>query len=387
MVILISAKMTKLRVFIETRHILRNRALAVCGLIVLTLSVGSQSGQAQQDQILRKPSRTIPTLDGLPHIPLLRGEFLTWCGDRAVMRVDGGLEVHDAASKPFTLSYLIGDGLECSSDGQKLTYDDREAHRVLRSDVFAGAIPQEIATYEKPEFLRRPILLFSHDSKSVVTTKPLTLPAGAASLNVILLNGEAASPIGWNRDSTEFFAVARSREASKDGLVEVFNIQLQLIGSGSLPKGSLWRGGWFANSQILYLYLGSEKDEFGVGYVLKCRIEDWKCERIASNVLEASVGGDGVLGIVQPVGKYSHNGEWETVPQRSVAEIRKGSRALARQVFEFKDRHSLKIAISPSGMKAVLTWFQRSDAGCPPESRKDDECKGAMLIDLSGALN
>ncbi len=70
-----------------------------------------------------------------------------------------------------------------------------------------------------------------------------------------------------------------------------------------MPAGFVAMESWFANPRTLYFYLVPKEHEFGAGSIFKCAIAPWKCEKVATNVLYASGGGDGVLGMVRAVGK------------------------------------------------------------------------------------
>jgi hypothetical protein len=125
------------------------------------------------------------------------------------------------------------------------------------------------------------------------------------------------------------------------------------------------------------------RDEFGAGDILKCGIQNGRCEKIVGNVLEASVSGNGLLGMVRPIGKYSNTGEVETFPRKYLAELRiGGSRVVARQAFEFRERNYVKLDVAPSGTKAVLSWT-RSGPGCSPGDRKAWLCGDGIIIDLT----
>jgi hypothetical protein len=226
--------------------------------------------------------------------------------------------------------------------------------------------------------------------KSVASSQPLVLGPGAANLKVVPLGGPGRRTIGvvrWSADSSQFFGIAAPVGKAKRQIVQIVNVQGQEVASGALPAGSLFRSGWFAGSQALYLYLGRSSDEFGSGVVMRCQIEGWKCQRIVSDVLDASAGGDGVLGLVRAVGKYSNDGEVIKFPPAYLVEIRnEGSQVVARQTFKSGDRDGFKLAVAPNGMKAVLTWIGRSGPGCSPEDQASRLCRDGIVVDLSGRL-
>ena len=253
-------------------------------------------------------------------------------------------------------------------------------------EIASGLPIRKLATYQRQP---HSVVSFSPDLKNVASTEPLTLAPGTGDLKVIELRrseGRGIRDVRWSRDSSELFSVSEPQGKSNSQSVEIFNAQRQKIASGPLPTGLYFRNGWFANARALYLYLGSNNNEFGSGFVFKCPIEGWKCVLVAKDVLEASVGGDGMLGIVRPVGKYSNDGDWITIPPQYLVEIRNSNfEVVARQTFKSAERGALDLAIAPSGTKAVLTWVDKIDS-CPPEKQIDYKCHGAIVIDLSGRL-
>src|SRR5258708_10567895 len=179
-------------------------------------------------------------------------------------------------------------------DGQRLVFVDDDAGSVSEVDVPSGAVTRTLATYEKQLF--HPKISFSPDLKNVASDRPLNLVSSTVNLKAIQLKGRLH--IRWSPDSSQFLVISGRTGTTRPDIVEIFNAQYQKIGSGTVPAQFLFRDGWFANSHALFLYLGSIDDEFGSGVILRCNIENWKCDQIARNVLGASVGGDGGLGIV-----------------------------------------------------------------------------------------
>ena len=369
--------------------VLRGRALAACSLIVLSLLSCATGCHAQQGQRSQARSGAIPTLEALPHKSLPRSDFKGWCGlnDRILMTADNMLQAFGDGMKSSTLFVPSSARVQCSDDGQKLAFVDSNAGRVSEVDVPSVTVTRTLATYEKqlPQEIS-----FSPDLKSVASRQPLTLVSSAVNLKVMQLSSSGEQAIGhirWNRDSSEFFVISNPKGQEHSGIVDIFNTQHQKIGSGAMPAGFLFREGWFASSQALYFYLGSSRDEFGSGVILRCRIENWKCEQITRNVLDASVGGDGILGMIRAVGKYSNDGDYETIPPRSVAEIRNGDwQVVARQTFKSAERYHAHLAVAPSGMKAILTWFGKVASGCSPEKQEKYLCEDGIIIDLPGRL-
>jgi hypothetical protein len=292
--------------------------------------------------------------------------------------------------KASPLTFPLNSTLACGDDGQKLAFIDEEAGLVSDVDIPSGVVKRTLATYDKRLTAE---ISFSPDLRSVASTVPLTLVADTVDLNVISLSGPGRRPIRrirWSRDSSEFFGIAAPEGKANDGTVEIFNAQRQGLGSGPLPSGFLFTDGWFANSQALYLYLTPAHDEFGAGVIFRCRIAGWKCEQIARNVLDASVGGDGILATVRAIGKYSNDGEAIMYPPAYVAEIQNGaSQVIAHQTFKSAKRNAIHLSEAPSGTRAILTWSE-TVARCPPEKQESELCrigiKRQIMIDLSEKL-
>jgi hypothetical protein len=375
------------------RPALRRRAFVVGSLIVFSLLSCAAGSHAQQGQPLPARGSSIPTLEALPHNRIPRGDFIDWCGlnGKILLRIGRETEIYDGGVKASPLSFPLKSTLQCGEDGQKLAFIDDDAGHVSEVDIPGGMVTRTLATYDKG--LTQDIS-FSPDLKNVATRQPLTLISSAVNLNVIVLSGAGRPPIRlvrWSRDSSKLFGISAPEGKENRRIVEILNAQRQRIGSGALPAGYLFRDGWFANSQSLYVYLVPARDEFGSGVILRCRIENWRCDQIASNVIKASAGGDGVLGMVRAIGKYSNNGETETYPPGYVVEIRDGaSQVVARQTFKSTQRVGLLLSVAPSGKKAIVTWHENAALKCPPDKRDSDECrngsKGGLMIDLSGRL-
>jgi hypothetical protein len=350
---------------------------------LLSCATGCHAQQGQRSQAL---GNTIPAIEALPHNPLPRGDFKGWCGlnDRALVGVDKMLEAFGGGAKSSTLFVPRPAQVQCSDDGQKLAFVDDDAGRLSEVDVPSGAVTRTLATYAKQLF--HPKISFSPDLKIVASDRLLTLVSGAVNLKVIQLKERSVRHVRWSRDSSEFFVISEAAGKARPDIVEIFNAQDQKIGWGTVPAEFLFRDGWFANSQALYLYFGSIHDEFGSGVILRCRIENWKCEQIARNVLNASAGGNGILGMIRAIGKYSNDGETETYPTRYVAEIRNGhSQVVAQQTFKSAERRPSELAVAPSGMKAILTWAMDPTDECPAEKARVF-CYAGIMVDLSGRL-
>ncbi len=291
--------------------------------------------------------------------------------------------------KASPLSFPSQSRLDCGDDGQKLAFKDEEAGYVYGVDIASGVVERTLATYDKK---LPPAVVFSPDLKNVASSGPLTLGPNAVDLNVVSLGGPGRRNIGniqWSPDSTKLFGMTAPEGVAHRNVAEIVDTHRRRIGSGALPPGFDFRDGWFASAQALYLL--ANRDEFGPDVVFQCRIENWKCDRVAQNVLEASVGGDGILAMVLALGKYSNDGEVETYPPRFAVEIRNGaSQVVARQVFKSSERIVQNVSVAPSGTRAVVVWSKRQVSRCPPGEEESDLCRvdiyGGMAIDLSARL-
>lgn len=361
-------------------YFLRWRGLAAIALIVLL--AGATGGHAQQAKSPPASAKPIPTFESLPHSPMPHGEFQQWCGLNDVALVRGELlEAFADGVKLSTLLVARNVGAQCSNDGRRMAVIDDKAGWITEVDVRSAAVTRKIATFEQDKLTK---ISFSPDLKSVAFERPLALAPGMEDLQRIQTDG-LVSDIRWHPDSSEFFVISHSQSIPRALLVEVYNVK-EKIGGGPIPKAYFYKEGWFANSHAVYLYLGLERDEFGVGVIWECQIENWKCRQIAGNVLEVSASDDGALGIVRPVGKYSNTGEVEKYPSGYTAEIRNGSgQIVARQQFKFlaQEREGIKLTMSPSGKKAILTWHIYRDPECTPGQYKTP-CMDGMFVDLSG---
>jgi hypothetical protein len=327
----------------------------------------------------RTPGDTVPTLEALRSTTLPRGRFVQWCGDRIVMEVDRRYEIYDGEVKASPLSFPIRSDLICGDDNEMLIFVDEEDGRVSEVDIAKGMVTRTLANYDNTRSQR---ISFSPDLRRVASDYPIAL-VGASELKTLEFN--TLGHLRWSRDSSALFGVRGRTGKANSSRVEIYSAQRQKIASGPLPAGFYFRNGWFADSQALYLYLASLRDEFGSGVVFRCPIASWKCVPIAKNVLEFSVGGGGTIGVIRALGKYSNDGEETTYPPGYVVEIRNAtSQVLARQMFKPSERNDFILAIAPSGTRAVFTWHEF----CPAEKRDSARCsndgRGGIVIDLSG---
>ena len=361
------------------------------GVTLLALLLCPSFCRAQQSSLLAQ-STGVPTFEALPHATLPPGKFKTWCGrtDRYFLVVDGWLAAYDGNRKvsSSTLSIAPRMPVRCSEDGRQAFYVDDEARQVKKVNIEVGA-SQVLATY-KPDQSRRATVSFSPDLQSVATDRSLQLTDEAGKLKVIPVNisGKAnLRDIRWNDGSSKLFIAYLTT-------IEVIDAKGGRIGSGALPKGTYFRDGWFdAGDQVLVLYLALDRDESGPGRLIKCRIVDWKCDRLRSRVDQVSFGGRGAMGIVSPVGRApapSHDDDAGTITyaDRYSVELRDhASNLLVRQIFLTAIGHTgFKVNVAPSGTKAILRWDAELAAQCRRHEVGDSYCEQGMIVDLSRVL-
>jgi hypothetical protein len=359
------------------------------GLAVFILASCATGCNAQQDRPVEARGKT-PTFESLPHRPLPRGFFRSWCGnDRVLMVVDAWLEVYDTAGKSSKLATPPDKETYCGSDGQKLIVHDGRSGRVSELDISSGE-ERTLASYTPSDRIPGHIS-FSPDLKSVASNPALVLAAAAKELLVIQISSpdrESVRGIQWSSDSSQFFVVTARRGRTYTELLEIFDTQNHRISSRTLPSGLMFRNGWFADPQSILLELGSSKDESAEGFIFRCTIENWKCLKIMSDVENASLSDSGTIGTVRGLGLSkgtSSDGDSQEIPPRYSALVQ--NRALAplmQQVFSTSmSRSMMHLALSPSGTKAILTWASTPTADCR-RGTGFALCEAGILVDLSG---
>jgi hypothetical protein len=170
--------------------------------------------------------------------------------------------------------------------------------------------------------------------------------------------------------------------------LEIFDTQNHRISSRALPSGLMFRNGWFADPQSVLLELGSSKDESGEGFIFRCTIENWKCLKIMSDVENASLSDSGTIGTVRGLGlskEAPSDGDSQEIPPRYSARVQNRALApLVQQVFSTTmSRNMMRLALSPSGTKAILTWASTPTADCQ-RGTGFALCQAGILVDLSG---
>jgi hypothetical protein len=353
-------------------------------LIAFCFAFGSPQCHAQQGQAASAASAAIPTLDALPHKPLPHSDFGGWCGEggKVLLMIKGdATDIYDGEVKASPLTFPTSASVQCANDGRTLVFHDDEAGSISEVDIAAGVVTRTLATYDKKY---GGAVSVSPDLRNVVSP-PLTFVSKDSGLNVIPSRFTAIHRFKWNRDSSAVLGTMSSKD--DDDTVQIYDVRHRTIASGRLPAGFFFTDGWFADSRTLYLHLTPVHDEFGAGFMFRCTIVPWKCRQFASNVLNASVGGNGVLALVRAVGKYSNDGETEKYPPKYIAEIRSNdSKVLTRQTFKSAERDTLALSVDPSGTRAVFTWYKL--VACPPGTPEGKLCdrKEGIMIDLSVVL-
>jgi hypothetical protein len=356
---------------------------------MLLVSPGTSSLALAQENDPPAKARTVPTLESLPHAALPRGMFKGWCGqkDRYLLDVDGQLEAYDAGVKYATIAVSSDWPWQCSNDGEQLVYIDTNMGYVTRVDIASGD-SRLLASYQPPQQENTRISV-SPDLGSVATTTPLKLTADAEKLKVILVQQNkqgnskgGVQQIKWSKDASRLFVAYDSTT------IEVFDVSGTKISSGKRPEAETVRNGWFdINRQALTLFLARIEQQ-AAGFAVRCHVVSWKCDRLKSRVNSFSIGGPGITGTVEPLGKTQIPDD-DSIPiyGRYAVEIRNSSHdLLARQVYSTANgRWGFEISVSPSGMEAILTWSNERLAGCGsgPESPK---CAQGNLMNLSKVL-
>ena len=363
-------------------HLFRNRAMAAAGLIMFCLLSAPTGSHAQQAQTPPAPAKPIPTFEALPHSPMPYGEFQQRCGLNDVALVRG--ELLEAFADGVKLSTLLvprKSQAQCSNDGQRMAVIDDDAGWITEVDVRSAAVTRKVATFERNMHAK---ISFSPNLKSVAFDRLLSLAPDVTGLQLIQTDG-LASDIRWHPDSSKFLVVSNSQSQPRQLIVEVYDAEKK-IGGGPIPGAYFYKEGWFANSHAVYLHLGLERVASGVGVIWECEIQNWKCRQIVSNVLAVSASNDGTLGIVRPVGKYLDDGETIKYPSGYIAEVRGADgQIVVRQRIKFlMEREDIKLTLSPSGKKAILTWHFDGKPECRPERPGYPFCMDGTFFDLSG---
>jgi hypothetical protein len=343
---------------------------------------------AQAQESIPPKSSPVPTLESLPHAPLPKGVFKGWCGqkDRYLLDVDGQLEAYDAGTRYATIAVSSEWPWQCSDDGEQLVYINTQMGYVTRVSIPSGD-SRLVASYQPPQ-RENTIISFSPDLRSVATTAPLKLSADAGNLTVIPVKHirnqnlkESVQRIIWSESAS------RLAVAYETTTIEILDAGGRRIGSGKRPDAGNVEGGWFeVDRKALTLFLVPEQQQTGI--VVRCDLVSWKCNRLKSRVDSFSIGGRGMMGAVEPLGKTQvPDDDSIAVSGHYAAEVRhKTIGSLAQQVYATSGgRWGYAMSVSPSGTQAILTWANERLPGCGsgPDAVK---CAQGILINLSKVL-
>jgi len=354
--------------------------------LLLAQSLASLA-QAQESNAPAK-SRTVSTVESLPHAALPRGVFKGWCGqkDRYLVDVDGQIEAYDAGVKYATIAVSSDWPWQCSNDGEQLVYVNTRMGYVTSVDIASGD-SRLLASYQ-PSERENTRISFSPDLGSVATTAPLTLTADAGTLKVIVVqpnkqrtSEESVQQIRWSKDASRL-AIAYGSTT-----IEILDAGGRQVGSGNRPKAGNVVDGWFdIGREALTLFLVPEQEYTGIA--VRCDLASWICSRLKSRVDSFSIGGRGIMGAVEPLGKIEIPDDDSFVIQhRYAAEVRhQAFGLLARQVYATSGgRWRYAMSVSPSGTQAVVSWRNERLAGCGT-GLESARCAQGILIDLSKLL-
>jgi hypothetical protein len=366
----------------------RGADLSLAALIVVSCATVCHAQQSRPAQARGK----IPTFESLPHSPLPRGFFESWCGnDSVLMVVDPWLEVLDSGGKLSKLAIPPEKDVKCGNDGRKLAVVNDRIGRVSELDISSGE-ELTLASYERSELIS-PYISFSPDLKSVASDRALVLAAAATDLHVIQISApdsEGTRGIQWNSQSSQFFVVWIARGKRYVEMLEIFDAQNHRISSGALPSGFVFRNGWFSGSGSIVLELGSSKDDSAETVIFQCTIANWKCVKIIADVESASLADSGTIGIVRGLGLAKgtvSDGDSQPIPPRYSVRVQSPALVpLVRQDFSSSmSRYSMRLALSPSGTKAILTWGSGPTTADCQRGDGMAMCESGILVDLSGS--
>jgi hypothetical protein len=307
------------------------------------------------------------------------------------MVVDAWLEVLDSEGKLSKLAIPPSKEVKCGSDGRKLAVVNDRIGRVSELDISSGE-ERTLASYERSELIS-PYISFSPDLKSVATDRALVLAAAAPDLHVIQISApdsEGVRGIQWNSESSQFFVVWIRRGKRYAEMLEIFDAQNHRISSGAVPSGFAFRNGWFTDSGSVVLELGSSKDDSAEGFIFRCTIANWKCVKIIPDVVSASLADSGTMGIVRGLGLETGtagDGDSQPLPPRYSVRVQSPALApLVQQDFSTSaSRYEMRLALSPSGMKAILTWGSGPTTAECQRGEGMVMCESGILVDLSGS--
>jgi hypothetical protein len=322
-------------------------------------------------------------LESLPHTALPTARFNSWCGqnDRYLLDENGQLNAYEAGTKVAEVAVSPGHSWQCRSDGRELIYFYEG--QVSKVDIVTGDT-QWLASFDGAGEIA-----FSPDFKSVATSVPLELRPPATQLKVILVREkkkgsktEAPEWIKWSENGSKIVVVYRSS-------VEILDRNGANVVSMTRPATGYVRDGWFEKDQrALTLFLDYEQPP---GFTFKCSIAEKKCDLGHPRIESISVGKDGTVGTVTPIGKPpALKDDGIPIYAKYAVEIRNAnSRLLVQHVLSTRTgRWSFQIAVSPSGKWSILTWDDDHQPGCKYGEGDAGvyKCGQGMLVDLSKVI-
>jgi hypothetical protein len=361
--------------------------------LLLVLLCWANSGFAQAGSNAVQP-KAAPSLEDFAQIPVPRGNFKGWCGhkDRFLIGYNGEMEAYDGNAKVVIPTMIpFAADIQCDEDGRHLAYVSKDTGRAVKVDIESGA-SEILAEFAPPPYHLAKRSKLSANEISISPNFRLIAADGeltpAPNVKVIRLpSPHLVMHVRWSEDSSKLFYILRGRDRDS---VEVIDTSQRKLGSGVLPSKSWFRDGWFgADGESVFLFLGGSVDA-APGFLVKCGIADWKCNRLKSNIDEISVGGRGRIGTISPYQvkpdpSYYADGTIPIHPKYLAEVLDSASRLLARQVVLTaapRRRWPYKLQVSPRGTKVVLTWDVDKHADCvPPDWRA--LCIEAKMFDLS----
>lgn len=367
------------------------KCLAASAALAVALLYGPTSGFAQASAGVAQP-KAVPALDDFAQIPVPRGNFKAWCGrkDGFLVGFEGQLEAYEGDSKVVIPTMIPFDtDLQCDEDGRQLAYVNKTIGRAVKVDIASGA-SEILATFAPAVYslAKRPnvpsVVSISPNFRMIAADGELDPAQDVAVIQ--LPSPDRVRHVRWSEDSSKLFYIFPGQ--ARDS-IEVIDTSQKKLGSGVLPNKSYFRDGWFArDGKSVFLYVGPE---VVTGFLIKCRIADWKCDRLKSNIDEISAGGGGYIGTISPYQVKPHPSDYASgsIPIRPkyLAEVLdSASRLVARQVvLTTGSRMSYRLLVSPRGTRVVLTWDVDQHPDCVPPDWAAN-CIEAQMFNLSRGI-
>jgi len=355
-------------------------ALKICIVAALFLAISMRSIHAQQPQNSTSAGRTVPTFEALRHTQMqLPGLFTAWCGsnDKFIVYAGQSVEIRDTQSKLTTLTGLLPAAMQCSENDDRVAAVDYLKASVREIDARRGT-DRILAFFEKNP-RSDPHVSFSADFGTVVSDRALIFSSDASVLRYVKTSPDDdkyVREIKVSDMASSFYKVTASH-------IYVYDMDNKKIGGGPVPEGFFFRRGWFDESENLILFLGSDDDESGDGFIFACAIKTWNCRQALKGVVNVSFA-KGLLGVVSSVDRRprtADDGDSEVLPRRYAVEVKdREMKTLIRQEFNSADRPRMRAEIATSGKKIILLWHDRTR--CPQAGL----CETGIIVDLGWRL-